>query len=307
MNKIIKKAEKFAKKKYQEGDKYHNWQHVQDVLEVALKLSKHYPDADLEVLKLAIIFHDVDYTNPETHALDSSKIAEEFLVKLKYPQEKIEKIVKVILSHSSKQRKKLGDTALIEGKIIYDADKFRLACSADASEKFYKKLYLAETRLLVDEFMKKNNEKSKFKELEQQAGEYLAGWQRAQADYQNLQKQMVQEKADFVKYANANLIIELLQVYDNFKLAFNSVPEKEKESPWLKGLEYILKQWQDLLKNQNVEEIKTIGKKFDLSLHEAVDYKKDKTKKTGIILQEIKPGYKLNDKVIQVAKVVVNK
>ena len=142
---------------------------------------------------------------------------------------------------------------------------------------------------------------------EEQAIENLAGWKRAQADYANLQKEHIQDRADFVKYANGNLVVELLSVYDNFKSAFTTIPEKDKDNGWVIGFEYIKKQIGDFLEHNGVTEIKTIGEKFDPQLHEAVDSQEDKSETEDIILKEVKSGYKLNDKVIQCAKVVVSK
>lgn len=153
---------------------------------------------------------------------------------------------------------------------------------------------------------KKDNLKTKKSEWQNKCDEYLAGWKRAQADYDNLKKETTKEKSEFAKYANANLIIELLPILDNFKSAFSQIPENEKDSSWVTGFSYIMKQMEDFLKSNGVESIKTVGEKFDHNLHEAVEEKKVEEKKDGVILEEKRSGYKLHDKVIQVAKVVVN-
>jgi len=141
--------------------------------------------------------------------------------------------------------------------------------------------------------------------LEQEAAENLAGWQRAKADYENLKKQSESERQEFVKYANGNLIMELLPIYDNFKLAFGSVPEENHNNPWMIGLQHIMKQMKDFLEANGVEEIKTDGEKFDPELHEAVESIADLEKEDGQIVRTIKSGYRLRDKIIQAAKVVV--
>jgi molecular chaperone GrpE len=154
----------------------------------------------------------------------------------------------------------------------------------------------------------KESKKKRFKEIEdlkQQAGEYLAGWQRAKADYENLRREFIQKQAEYVKFANENLIIELLPILDNFKTAFNNVPEEEKSNPWVTGLSHIKKQLEDLLVAHGVEEIKTVGEEFDPEVHEAVENDFEEDKEEDVILREVKPGYKLNGKVVQCAKVVV--
>ncbi|MBT4277855.1 nucleotide exchange factor GrpE [Candidatus Falkowbacteria bacterium] len=154
----------------------------------------------------------------------------------------------------------------------------------------------------------KIKEKKKIKELKNQVKENLDGWMRSQADYENLKKEMIIQKEDWIKFANTNLIIEILPVLDNFKASTNHVPESEKTSPWVQGIMYIQKQLQDILNSQGVEEIKTVGEKFDPELHDAVEdktIKKSKEHKKGHIIKEVKPGYILHGKVISPARVVV--
>ena len=136
--------------------------------------------------------------------------------------------------------------------------------------------------------------------------EYLNGWKRAQADYQNLVKDVAKDKMDFVKYANQSLIMELLPVMDNFKAAFNLIPEAELKSAWVVGFLHIKKQMADFLAGNGVEEIKTVGEKLDVAIHEAVEYDEKSESPEGEIIAERKCGYKLNGRVIQAAKVVVS-
>ncbi|MCK4744532.1 nucleotide exchange factor GrpE [Candidatus Parcubacteria bacterium] len=134
-------------------------------------------------------------------------------------------------------------------------------------------------------------------------------YKRALADYQNLLKQTVKEKEEFAKYANLNLIMEILPIVNNFKISVEHVPEDQKGSAWVQGIIYIKKQLMDILSANGVEEIKTVGEKFNPEMHEAVENnknedKKDKDKK-GIIIKEITAGYRMRGKVISAAKVIV--
>jgi molecular chaperone GrpE len=157
--------------------------------------------------------------------------------------------------------------------------------------------------------------------LEKKCEEYLNGWKRAQADYQNLVKEFEGRRNDYVRFANVNLIIELLPILDNFKLAFSQVPETEKNSPWVIGFQHIKKQLEDFLAREGVENIKTVGEPFNHELHEIVDEgvgeneppeaTRDDIVNEGqsikqVVVKEIRPGYLLNTKVVQVAKVVVS-
>lgn len=122
-------------------------------------------------------------------------------------------------------------------------------------------------------------------------------YKRALADYQNLLKRQAKEKEEFVKYANEQIIVDFIPVYDNLKVSLEHI--EGDDNPWVKGIEYVIKQFRDLLEANGVSEIKIDGKKFDPSTMEAVEGKGEKIKK------QITAGYKLNDKVIVPAKVIL--
>jgi len=152
---------------------------------------------------------------------------------------------------------------------------------------------------------RRSNSVASGKKNNAQCNEYLEGWKRAKADYENLKKETDEWKREFTKYANEDMIIQILPILDNFKSAFSQIPESEQDSPWVTGFSYIMKQLQDLLHENGVEEIKTVGEQFNCSEHEAVESIQDEKAKDNEVVQEKKPGYKLNNKVIQAAKVVV--
>ncbi len=139
--------------------------------------------------------------------------------------------------------------------------------------------------------------KDKLKFCEKERAEYLAGWQRAKADLINYKKEQEQKNSAFFKFANENLIIEILLVLDSFEQAL-----KHKKD---EGTLQLYNQLKNILKNQGLEEIESKGKKFDPEFHEAVE--EVKGKKQGIIVEEIQKGYKLNGKVIRPSKVKVGK
>ena len=151
-----------------------------------------------------------------------------------------------------------------------------------------------------------DNIEEELKKTQEKMEEYLNGWKRAKADYSNLKKEFEKKEKEIVQFANATLILEIMPIYDNFKLAWKHIPEEHKKGDdWLKGIEAIKKQFADLLKKLGLEEIPTEGEKFDPEIHEAVAKEKAEGKEPGIILEEIKSGYKLYDKVLEPAKVKV--
>lgn len=144
-------------------------------------------------------------------------------------------------------------------------------------------------------------------DLEQQAGEYLAGWQRAQADYQNLQRDTARRVSDITKYATEGLLTELLPIVDYFQYAFKGIPESERNSNWLKGIEHIQTNFLRVLEDNGVVKIKTVGEQFNPAMHESLESVEDTGKEHGIIVEEVAPGFTLNGKVIRVAKVKIAK
>lgn len=136
--------------------------------------------------------------------------------------------------------------------------------------------------------------------------QYKTGWQRALADYQNLQKEMSARRAEWAQMSEQQILEEFIPVYDNFKKAFASHVDVSSDS-WAVGIQHIMKQFGDVLKAHGIEEIKTIGKKFDPKFHEAVGHEEISEKDSDEIVKEIDGGYKMGEKVIKAAKVIVSK
>lgn len=160
-----------------------------------------------------------------------------------------------------------------------------------------------------DDFSELNIEElRKELELAQKSSEdHLAGWQRARADYSNLKKEHERRQQEIVEFANAATMAEIIPIYNHFKLALRHIPEEQKKLDWVKGLDFIQKQFVDFLKKFNIAEIKTVGEQFDPNFHEAVECEEKEGCKEGIIYEEVSPGYVLGDKVIEPAKVKVGK
>jgi molecular chaperone GrpE len=148
------------------------------------------------------------------------------------------------------------------------------------------------------------------KDLEKTASErdeYLAGWQRAKADFVNYKKQSEAQMKDFRLMANEGLIEELLPVLSSFEMAFSNKEAWEKaDKNWRMGVEHIYNQIKGVLDQNGLKEINPIGQIFDANIHEAISYEKVEDKKNDhTILTVIERGYKLGDKLIRPAKVIV--
>lgn len=148
---IIKKAEEFAKIEYLKNDPLHQWHHIESVQKRADEICSKLRgvDIDLEALRLAIIFHDINYHTYEDHPDASVKVAINFLVQNGVSEERIHQIKEIMLDHSSPHRKVRGEAKSIEGKIIFDADKSIFITTPETYNKYFPLLYLEETRDLV--------------------------------------------------------------------------------------------------------------------------------------------------------------
>ena len=140
---------------------------------------------------------------------------------------------------------------------------------------------------------KKKQEKTKEENFEEK-------YKRALADYQNLLKRQAREKEEYVKYANEQLLQEFITIYDHLKMSLDHINREDRENPWVRGIEHVVKQFKDILGANGVEEIKTKGEKFDHNTMEAVSGKGERVKK------QIKAGYRLKGKVIVPAKVILD-
>ena len=147
----------------------------------------------------------------------------------------------------------------------------------------------------------------KIKECQKLKEEYLMGWQRARADFLNYKKQEIKRLKEILEYGSQELILKILPILDNLEKAETHIPLDFKDDEWVKGILQIKNQFQVFLKKQGIEEIKTIGRRFDPNFHEAIEEVKGENKEPGEIIEEIRKGYILNNKVIRPAKVRVTK
>jgi len=146
--------------------------------------------------------------------------------------------------------------------------------------------------------------KKKLEECERQRDEYLAGWQRARADFSNYRKDEALRFEEMARFASENLIKDLIPVLDSFDLGIATL---EKSGNVDKGIYMIRAKLEDVLRERGLERVKVeIGKPLNPEIAEAI-IEVESEGESGIILEEIEPGYKLNGKVIRPARVKVSK
>lgn len=136
----------------------------------------------------------------------------------------------------------------------------------------------------------------------QKSAEFLASWQRAQADFVNYKRRVEQERSEFNSYANTNLILSILPVLDDLERAIQAMPEKVSKSEWGEGIKLVEHKFKTILQGQGVIPMISVGEVFDPNIHEALRQEKGEE---GIILEEFQRGYMMGERVIRPAKVVV--
>ncbi len=148
----------------------------------------------------------------------------------------------------------------------------------------------------AEEIVEEQTEPDEIAELQQIADAWEGKYKRALADYQNLQKRVNEEKGDWIRSANKDLLLRLLPVLDTLMLA--AAHSKDQ------GLAVTINQFLDTVKAEGVTKIETIGKKFDPMLMECVTTEVGEADK---VITELRTGYQMHDKVLRAAQVVVGR
>lgn len=158
-------------------------------------------------------------------------------------------------------------------------------------------------KINTDDLLKQLEESKKLQD------EYLAGWQRQKADFLNYQKDTLKQTQEIVKYANEDLISDLLVVLDSFEISVNSLKIEgltETEKRIIQGLELIKAQLEDVLRRKGLKAIEALNQQFDPVFHEVVE-EIEGNEKPGTIVEEVIKGYEFNGRIIRPSKVKIIK
>jgi molecular chaperone GrpE len=132
--------------------------------------------------------------------------------------------------------------------------------------------------------------------LREEKEEAESKYKRALADYQNLQKRAQDERLELIRSANKDLLLRILQVLDTLMLAQQHVQDK--------NLEVSINHFLDILKSEGVTRIQAVGKDFDPSIMEAIATVEGEA---GKVVNEVRVGFMINDKLLRAAQVTVGK
>lgn len=127
---------------------------------------------------------------------------------------------------------------------------------------------------------------------------------RMTADFANYRKRNEAERAEFAKFAKADLIAKLLDVLDGYDRALATVPDEVKGQPWVEGMWLVERKLRSILDAEGLEPIDSLGTPFDPYLHEAVAYDESDDPE-GTVIKEHQKAYRLHDRVIRPALVTV--
>jgi len=129
---------------------------------------------------------------------------------------------------------------------------------------------------------------------------------RTQADFENYKKRGAREKDEAIKFANRNLLERLVPIVDNFELGLSAARGQNEHSPIYSGMSMILKQLSDFLAENGLEPVDAEGKQFDPNLHEAIGHEPSDKVPEGHVIRQTRRGYRLKDRLLRPATVVVS-
>jgi len=133
---------------------------------------------------------------------------------------------------------------------------------------------------------------------------------RAAADLENYRKRMIREKEEAIRFANAGLLEKLLPILDNFELGLEAArgdANAQSSKGIVDGFAMVHRQLGDFLVSSGLQPIDAIGQPFDPKFHEALGHETDKAQADGIVLRQLRRGYRLADRLVRPSSVIVNK
>ncbi|WP_083377434.1 nucleotide exchange factor GrpE [Alterileibacterium massiliense] len=203
-----------------------------------------------------------------------------------------------------------GNEEKVESKEAVDAKEAKkdkeLKEDMKAEESISKEAKSNENKEVADEDI---SEEISVEDFKKQADDRYA---RLMAEFQNFKKRSAKEKQDIHSYANEKIIKDLLDVLDNFERAIslmeNGNPDvkSDENNAMQEGISLILSQLLEVLTKAGLEEIEALGQEFDPKFHHAVLNEPSDEFKSGEVSKVLQKGYKLNDRVIRPAMVVVS-
>ncbi|OJX46209.1 MAG: nucleotide exchange factor GrpE [Chloroflexi bacterium 44-23] len=169
----------------------------------------------------------------------------------------------------------------------------------DSSEENVEKLNVTEGEELKIEDYEKNLE-----EMVKQSQEFFEGWQRERADFVNYKKRIEREQASLKNFVTSEIIKKYLVIIDDMELALKNQPQDQECANWVTGVNLIYQKLISILEKEGVEQIATDGE-FDPNVHEALTQVESTDHESGHIVEVMRNGYRIGDRILRPALVVV--
>ena len=131
--------------------------------------------------------------------------------------------------------------------------------------------------------------------------------QRTQADFVNFKRRVEEEKIELQRFANSGLILKILSVVDDYERVLLHMPDEGVDHQWLEGIKLVKRNLDLLLVSEGVKRIQADHGDFDPNLHEAVLFQESDEFEEGKVLQIVREGFSLYDRVIRPAQVAVSR
>jgi molecular chaperone GrpE len=145
-------------------------------------------------------------------------------------------------------------------------------------------------------------------QLQSELNECKDKYLRSLAESDNMRKRLQKEKQEMMQYAVSEIVAEFLGPIDHMENALKHTQNMSEDVKlWSLGFQMILTQFKDVLANNGIQTIESLGSAFDPHLHEAVETEPKEGVVSGIILEEFVRGYKMGEKIIRPARVKVAK
>jgi molecular chaperone GrpE len=146
---------------------------------------------------------------------------------------------------------------------------------------------------------------AQFIALQQQAGEYLEGWQRARAEFANYKKRVERELQENREMAMGIALKGILPIIDDFDRALANVPDDLKDNPWVGGVTMVQRKFARMLEENGVAIFDPMGEMFDPARHEAIGTDDSTDVPSGQVTATMQKGYLIGDRVLRPALVRV--
>jgi len=154
-----------------------------------------------------------------------------------------------------------------------------------------------ETDSIQDQMLQLKAERDKYKEIAL----------RSVADLDNYRKRMAREKDEAIRFANASFLERLIPILDNFELGLQAAKATGGQSAVVDGMSMVSRQLQDFLTACGIETVDATGQPFNPNIHEAIAQEESAEVEEGQVIRQVRKGYRLKDRLIRPANVVVSK